>query len=333
MAVNTSSFQDMKTVNTIYEPIIREVYTQSVDSQKDYIPLLCNVGKTTKEKEHFEGVGARGLMQPWADTNKSVNYEDREKLFPSTITQVKYSAGTEIDRDWMDFGKHEEIKNEVTNLADSVYNTRQLQILEPFKNAFTITGTDYRGTTIVGGTAVPDGKALCADDHPRSPTNSTNTLDNLTTSSLSYDSWNAVQVQGQGWTDSKGNLMPVMFDMLMVSPQNMSLAYQLAGMNAKGADQAQATYVPEQANFSLNIYRGTFDVLVNPYLVGATSSYNWFAINKSRMRRYHKWLEFRKPDFKNETDFDSEVFKYAVIGLWGHGIIDHSWLIGSSASS
>jgi hypothetical protein len=202
--------------------------------------------------------------------------------------------------------------------------------VEPFKNAFTTTGTDYNGNTILGGTAVPDSKALCATDHPWSPTNSVNTNDNKTSLSLDYDSWHEVQVRGQNWTDSKGNKMPVMFDCLMVSPRLMSIAYQLAGMNAKQADNASALYVPEQANFSLNIYRGTFDVIVNPYLPNA---YNWFAINKSRMRRYHQWNEFRKPDFKNETDFDSEVFKYAVIGLWGHGIQDWSWVIGSDATS
>jgi hypothetical protein len=330
MTVSTGTYKSMKEVNAIYEPIVRGVYTQSVEAQKDYIPLLCSVNKTTKEREHYEGVGARGLMKPWSESGKSVYYEDREKHFPSQIPQVKYSTGTQIDRDWFDFNKHQEIKSEVTNLADSVYNTRQLQIVEPFKNAFTTTGTDYNGNTILGGTAVPDGKALCATDHPWSPTNSVNTNDNLTSLSLDYDAWHEVQVRGQNWTDSKGNKMPVMFDCLMVSPRLMSIAYQLAGMNAKQADNASALYVPEQANFSLNIYRGTFDVIVNPYLPNA---YNWFAINKSRMRRYHQWNEFRKPDFKNETDFDSEVFKYAVIGLWGHGIQDWSWMIGSNASS
>jgi len=330
MTISTGTFQSMKSVNMIYEPIVREVYTEAVKDQVDYIPLLCNVGKTTKEREHYEGVGARGLMKRWTDTNRSVNYEDREKLWPSSIPQIKYSTGTQIDRDWFDFNKHQSIKDEVTNLADSVYNTRQLQIVEPFKNAFTITGTDYEGALVVGGTAVPDGKALCANDHPRSPTNSTSNIDNLTSLSLDYDAWHEVQVMGQNFTDSKGNKMPVMFDLLMVSPRLMSIAYQLAGMNAKKADNAAALWVPEQGNFSLNIYRGTFDVIVNPYLPNA---YNWFAINKARMRRYHKWNEFRKPDFKNETDFDSEVFKYAVIGLWGRGIVDHTWIIGSNAAS
>jgi hypothetical protein len=328
--INTSSLQDMKTVNAIYEPIIREVYKQTVDAQVDYLPLMCNVSGTKKEREHYEGVGARGLMKQWNDTQKSVYYEDREKLFPTQIPLIKYSTGTQIDRDWMDFAKNQDIKDEVINLADSVYNTRQLQIIEPFKNAFTTTGTNYEGTTIVGGTAIPDAKALCADDHPRSPTNSTNTNDNLTTLSLDYDSWHEIQVMGQSWTDSKGNKMPVMFDTLMVAPRLMSIAYQLAGMKSDKADVAQAMYVPGAGNFSLNIYRGTFDVIVNPYLPNA---YNWFAINKSRMRRYHKWNEFRKPDFKNETNFDTEAFKYAVVGMWGHGILDWSWIIGSNATS
>lgn len=330
MTINTGTFQSMRQLNTIYEPVIREVYTQATNEQVDYIPLMYNVSKTTKEREHYEGVGAQGLMRRWNDTGKAVYYEDREKLYPSSIPQVKYSIGTQIDRDWMDFGKHQEIKDEVIKLSDSVYQTRQYQGIEWAKNAFTTSGTDYLGETVVGGTAGPDSKALCANDHPRSPTNSVNTNDNLISLSLDYDSWHEVQVMGQAWTDSKGNLMPVMFDCLMVSPRLMSIAYQLAGMNAKKADQAQAMYVPDQANFSLNIYRGTFDVIVNPYLPNA---YNWFAINKSRMRRYNKWNEFRKPEFKNETDFDTEVFKYAVVGLWGKGFIDWSWVIGSNASS
>lgn len=328
--INTGTFQSMKQLNTMYEPVIRETYKQEVDTQVDYLPLMFNISGTKKEREHYEGVGAQGLMKPWGDTGKAVYYEDREKLFPTSIPQIKYSIGTQIDRDWMDFGKNQDIKDEVVKLADSVYQTRQYQGIEFAQNAFTTTGTNYLGQTIVGGTAIPDGKALCADDHPRSPTNSTNTNDNLISLSLDYDAWHEVQVMGQGWSDSKGNRMPVTFDCLMVAPRLMSVAYQLAGMNAKQADQAQANWVPGSGNFSLNIYRGTFDVIVNPYLPNA---YNWFAINKSRMRRYHKWNEFRKPEFKNETDFDTEVFKYAVVGLWGHGILDWSWIIGSNATS
>jgi hypothetical protein len=331
MTINTGTFKSMRELNTMYEPVLKEVYTQTVKEQPDYLPYMFNISGTSKERENYEGVGAQGLMKPWNSTGKAVNYEDREKLFPSSIPQIKYSIGTQIDRDWMDFNKHQDIKDEVIKLADSVYNTRQYQGVEFAKNAFTTTGTDYLGQTVVGGTAVPDGKALCANDHPRSPTDTTTGVDNLISTSLDYDSWHEAQVIGQSqWTDSKGNLMPVTFDCLMVHPRLMSVAFQLAGMNAKKADQASATYVPEQANFSLNIYRGTFDVVVNPYLPNA---YNWFAINKSRMRRFHKWNEFRKPDFKNETDFDTEVFKYAVVGLWGKGTVDHSWILGSDASS
>lgn len=330
MTINTGTFKSMRELNTIYEPVLRAAYTQSVDQQTDYLPLMYNMGKTTKEREHYEGVGAQGLMQPWGSTGKAVYYEDREKLYPSSIPQVKYSLGTQIDREWFDFNKHQDIKDEVIKLSDAVYQTRQYQGIEPFKNAFTTSGTDYRGVTIIGGSAGPDGKALCATDHPLSPSNSSQTNSNKISLSLDYDSWHEVQVMGQNWTDSKGNLMPVMFDCLMVSPRLMSIAYQLAGMNAKKAENASALYVPEQANFSLNIYRGTFDVIVNPYLPNA---YNWFAINKSRMRRYNKWNEFRKPDFKNETDFDTEIFKYAVVGLWGKGFIDWSWIIGSDATS
>lgn len=330
MTVNTTSFKSMKEVNTIFEPIIRTVYKQSVDEQVDYLPLMYNMGGTKKEREHYEGVGAQGLMQPWGSTGKAVYYEDREKLFPSSIPQVKYSLGTQIDREWFDFNKHQDIKDEVIKLSEAVYQTRQYQGIEPFKNAFTTSGTDYREITIIGGSAGPDGKALCATDHPFSPTNTTDTNSNLTSASLDYDSWHDVQVAGQAWRDSKGNLMPVIFDCLMVTPRLMSVAYQLAGMNAKKAENASALYVPEQGNFSLNIYRGTFDVIVNPYLPNA---YNWFAINKSRMRRFNKWNEFRKPDFKNETDFDTEIFKYAVVGLWGKGFIDWSWIYGSNATS
>lgn len=309
--------------NTL-EPVFRELYSIEMDKKKDYIPMMFSVESSDKAMESIEGIGGEGLLKPWTESSNQVYYSDMNELWQKYYTHIKYSGGRQIDRDFIDDLKLTAIKDRIISLADATYKTQQMQGVEDFKNAFvTSTATRYNGT--VYSAAGPDGVALCSTAHPYSPDNATDVQSNAGTSSLSIDSWDATTVAMQEWVDDQGNLMAAMPDTLIVAPYNRRKALQIAGINGKGEGLE-----PGSADNNINIYEGEINVIVNPFL---TNRYAWFAADSSRMRRFHKWFNRRKPENGSITDFDTETLKYKTIGRWSYGSSHYSWLYGHNATN
>lgn len=308
----------------VLEPVFRELYNLEMKNKTDYIPQLYGVENSQKDTESFDGAGNGDLMEEWGRSNNQVYYDEIEELWEKRIKMIKYSTGREIERDFVDDLKLTEIKNRITNMADSVWKTQQYQAVEYLNNAFeTTSAIDYRGR--VYNAAGPDGKALCATDHPYSPTNSTDVQSNKGSSPLSIDAWDDTVVAMQSWVDNRGNLMAVMPDTLIVHPYNRRKAFQIAGMPGKEIPR----YEPDSADYNINIYQGEITVIVNPFL---RNRYNWFAADSSRLKQLNKWFWRRKPDNGSITDFDKEVAKFKTVGRWGKGFINYSFIYGHEVS-
>lgn len=307
----------------VLEAVFSELYSTAMKDKKDYLPLLFSIEGSQKDTESVDGAGGEGLMEEWGQSGNSVFYEDIDELWPKTFKHRKFSAGRVIDRDLIDDLKLSEIKNRITGLADAVYKTRQMQGAEVFNNAFAASGTDFRGRTasFVG----PDGKALCASDHPYSPTDTTDVQSNSGTSPLSYDAWDSTVTSMQEWVDDKGNLMAVMPDTLIVAPYNRAKALQIAGLPSN-----EAKNIPGTADNTINIYNGEITVIVNPFF---KNRYAWFAADSARLKQFNKWYDRRKVENGQMTDFDTEIAKYKAIGRWSYGFSNYSFLFGHNATS
>lgn len=308
----------------VLEPVFRELYSLEMKDKKDYLPLMYSMESSIKDTESIEGIGGEGLMEEWGKSGNSVQYEDINEMWDKRFTHVKFSLGRIIDRDFIDDLKLTAIKDRIRGLADAVYKTRQYQGVEMFNNAFlTTTATNYKGRTY--NAAGPDGKALCATDHPYSPDNSTDIQSNKGTAALSWDAWDSVTVAMQEWKDDLGNLMAVTPDTLIVAPYNAAKAFQIAGL-----PKNEAKYVPGSANLTINVYEGDIKVIVNPFL---KNRFHWFAVDSARMKRLAKWFDRRKPENGSITDFDTEVSKFKVVGRWSYGFVNYSFVYGNEATS
>ena len=307
----------------VLEPVFRELYSIEMDKKIDYIPKMYSVENSDKAIESLEGIGGEGLIKPWSESSNMVFYDDVNELWQKYFTHSKYSLGRQIDRDFIDDLKLTAIKDRIISLADATYKSIQMQGVESFKNAFlTTTATRYNGT--VYNAATPDGLSLCSTAHLYSPDDAS-TQSNKGTLALSIDAWDSTTTLMQEWVDDRGNLMAVMPDTLIVAPYNRRKAFQIAGIDGKGGG-----YEPGNANHNINIYEGAVTVVVNPFL---TNRYDWFAIDSSRMRRFHKWFNRRKPENGTMTDFDTETAKYKTICRHSYGSAHYSWIYGHDATS
>lgn len=271
--------------------------------------------------ESYDGMGGEGLMEEWGRSNNQVFYEDIDELWQKVIKNRKFSDGRIIERDFIDDLQLTEVKRRISSLAGAVYKTQQLQAVEFLVNAFSATGPNWRGR--VESYLGPDGKPLCAADHPFSPTNSTDVQSNLGNKPLTIDSWDETAVAMQEWVDDKGDTMAVIPDTLIVAPYNARAAFKIAGL----PDSDLPAYEPGSNNFDANMYMGNIKVIVDPF-ISAKNRKNWFAADSSRMKQFNIWQWRRKVENGTMTDFDSEATKHKAIGRWGYGFTNYSFIYG-----
>ncbi|KAE8559789.1 phage head protein [Paenibacillus polymyxa] len=305
----------------VLEPVFRALYDQGISNKKDYISDMYSVENSNKAVESIEMIGGEGLMEDWAHSNKQVFYSDIQELWQKYFAHRKFSAGRQIDRDFIDDLKLTAIKDRLSSLVDEVYYTRQYQGAEWFINGNKTTdAVDYRGRTY--DARLPDGKALFATDHPLAPGDTGPGQSNLGTADLSIDSVDDSQVAMSGWTNDRGNIIPIIGDTIITTPYNRRAAFQIAGINGKGQG-----YEPGSADHNINIYEGDLKVIINPFFAKGNKK-AWVLADSSRMKRAQKWFDKRRPETGNMDDFDSEIAKFKVVGRWSYGCIDWTWGFG-----
>jgi phage major head subunit gpT-like protein len=284
-------------------PGLRTIYDKHMKKMRDYVPVLFNVETSKKAQEFNLGMGSLGLMDEWTTTGNQVSYEDVNKGFKSTYTHKKYSKGLKLERELVDDDQYSEIKKRTRLLAQSNWYTRQHYGIGLFNNAF--------NTSFVVG---PDGKALCAADHPVAP-NSGTTFSNSGTDTLNADAVEKTRNLMMEWKDDKGNLLAVNADTILVPPSLRKAAMVIADTDGE----------PDTANNNVNIWKGSLNVIECPFL---TDSNNWFLMDSDRAGAFLNWYDRRKSTLESEKEFDSEVAKYKTVARFSFGFDDPTFIYG-----
>jgi hypothetical protein len=81
--------------------------------------------------------------------------------------------------------------------------------------------------------------------------------------------------------------------------------------------------VPENANNTINIQAGQWNIIVDPYL---TSSTAWWSVDSVLSRRYLKWYDRIGVEFAGTQDFDTMIWKYRGYARYGYGWSDFRWV-------
>lgn len=184
-----------------------------------------------------------------------------------------------------------------------------------------------------------DGVALFSASHPHGPAGATQS--NLTTSALSFATFNTAMVAIMGYLDESSEPLPVtQFGQLtlMVGPKLLTTALEIAEAELKpvGVDAGNVFYEPGAtpgtnvaATTRYNVWRGKVDVIVNNRLNGTYDDY-WFLLNNTVPGASPILLyEGRAPEPIPCTDMDStprfindefwysvEADAVAVAGAW-----------------
>ena len=287
----------------LLEPGLRRIFFDAVDGvvATSRIPMLFSVGSSAKAQEHDLSVGGFGDFREYEG---AIEYDDNEQLFKTTYTHEEYAKGIAVERKLVDDDQYSIINKRPAQLGLAAARTREKHAAGVFNNAF--------AATVLGG----DGKRLCATDHPQSPSNATS-LSNKGTTALSYDAVIATTKLMRAYKDSRGELVTVMPNTLLIPP----------GLEDTANDIVVTMGRPGTANNSNNFVRDAgINYVVWDYL---TDTNNWFLIDGSLAKLYLNWFNRVPLEFAADPTGDFNLIaRYRAYMRYSYGWSDWRWLYG-----
>lgn len=293
MAANFSSLTDL-------DPVLTEIFYQHLGDPDPMLASLFRVLTSDKSKETDQRVGSFGQPQPWTG---QVVYDGADADYQIAYTHTKYDRGFKVERELLDDMQYNNIFAKPEELASKFQVKIEVDAASVFNNAFSSSYLGY------------DSKALCADDHPRSQTDSTS-VDNKAVLALTPANLDTVRQQGEALVDDRGDLINWSADLLLVP----------SGLRKTAHEITQSALLANSAENNANVFQGLQYKVWNRL----TDSTAWFLIDTRLMKRYLKWYWRRRPDFKATDDFDTEIRKYAGFMRYSFGWSEFRWLVGST---
>jgi hypothetical protein len=285
------------------ESAVYEFWNLEMKKKVDYNALLYNVQDSDKSQENHLGIGSLGQMTPWSGT---VSYDDFKKGYEKGYRHAKYSKGIQFEEEIFRFKEYNKIKQRTSLLLDAVYKTLQAHGASTFNYAF---DSNFTG---------PDSKALCASDHPYSPSDA-KTQSNVLTLDLTMPNLTTAFNMMSRFTDDKGDKVFTMPNVLLTGISYREQALKICGPKASILE-------PGTAENDANIYSDLV-YIYNPLIEGK----KWFLIDRDRMKNFLNWYNARKAVIESDGDFDTEVQKFKVVSLFSYGADHWDWVCGSNA--
>ena len=299
MAIDQAQFAEL----TDLDPILTDIYIDHYNLVPDQTGIFFGMRSSSKSKETDLRIG--GFKDPveWDTNGGQVNYQEVDKGYEITYTPAKYTNGFQVTQEMLEDQQYETIFGMASELGTSTQRFRQKKAFSVFENAFT-----------AGSTAGYDGKALCANDHPRSKADST-AVDNALTLALNSANLETAIVQHMGLKDDLGEEITIMPNILLTGRALRKTSLELTG----------SELTPESANNAANVHN-TLQSVISPYITGN----KWFVIDLMMAKRYLKWINRILPEFSAESDFDHDMRKFKMRMRFDYGWSDFRWIIGSN---
>jgi phage major head subunit gpT-like protein len=248
-------------------------------------------------------------MGNWKPYKGSIEYDDIDQGYKTTITHEEYVQGFKIERKLVEDDQYGLFRDRPAELAMSAMRTRETHAASVFNNAFS--------SSYLGG----DGMPLVYDSHPASPANTSSTQDNEGTLSLSYANVETVRQLMRAWKDDRGNLIPVNPDTLIVPAELEKTAFEIV----------RTANVPDTTDYKANFVAGFIrQTIVWDYLTDANA---WFVVDSMRMKQALKWIDRVPLEFALDptSNFRLES-RWRGYMRYSYGWKDWRWIYGNNPS-
>ena len=283
------------------DPVLEDIFFQAYSQVPMMGQTIFGMRQATKEKVTDQLIGSFGdpkLFQGKVEYDEALPDFDVEYSFP------EYTNGFLITRKMLDDMQYDTIFDRAENLGQSFVRWEEKEKADILNGAF-------------AGSTGYDAKVLCADDHPRSESDSTS-VDNLLTAALSTDSLETSLVQLANLGDDRGEQTSVMGNLLVVPWQLRKTAFELV----------QSELTPENANNAANVHAG-MKFMVWPFLTSATA---WYVLDTGKSKLWLKWYDRIQLEFAAVDSFDTLIRKFRAYRRLGLGYSNFRFLVGSTGA-
>lgn len=282
-------------------PGLRAIFHEQYDALvgESPVPQLFNVQPSSRAFEETFSVGGVSDLEKF---NGTIQYDQMKALWRVVYRHEKFAKGWQIDEDTIADDLYNEITRQPREYGLAAARTREKQAADVFNNAFSSEHPIY------------DGQALCSAAHPLAPS-STEVQSNVGSSPLSYDAVTATRRLMRKFTDSRGELVSIRPDTLVVGVNLEEAALTIINSQAK----------PGTANNDSNNQR-FWNVIVWDYL---DDNDNWFMIDSRYARLHNWWWDRQLPTIRMDPQSDfNMVVRGQVHGRWSTGVDDWRWVFG-----
>jgi phage major head subunit gpT-like protein len=298
----------------LLEPGLRRVFYNQFDEIPEQYAMIYNVLSSSKAIEREYGLGGFKDWTARADELDTVAYQKISTGLDRTYVHEAFTSGFMVPRELYDDEQYRQIEKMASDLARAGRAKVEKDAISPLVNAFS---ANVGGA---GKSAIYDGKALCANDHPL--VDSVKVGDNLTTGALTEANLKAALLLMRETLGEAGNLVVLKPKKLIVAPALEHTARVILNTAA----------VPGSDHNDINTLKGILDLVVMDYLgsastgTAATDGY-WF-IQADRHELNFFWR--MKPEFKAMEEFDNFVAKYRGYMRYSYGVSDWRGIVGSA---
>jgi phage major head subunit gpT-like protein len=302
----------------LLEPGLRRIFFEAYDELPEQYSRIYNVQTSDKAREIEWGMGAFG---DWTKRTTQLDNVDYKTLSPGlqrTYIHDAFTQGFMVTREMYDDDQYRQMNKMPKALARAGRQKVERDALLPLVNGFS---ADVGG---VGKSAIYDGKALFATDHPLLDKAGVVNSNKLTGVLNDANLKTAIKMMRET-KDEAGNLIQFVPTKLIVPPALEDTAIRLL----------KSDLITGSANNDTNSYlKGKgIDIVVMDYLgtAGGGSDTAWFLQDGSRHELNFFWR--KRPEFKWAEEFDNFVAKYRGYMRYSFGVSDWRGLVGSSGTT
>lgn len=287
---------------TDLDPVLTEIFYQHYNQHPQMRQEVFGIRSSTKAKETELRIGSFGDPTEFDGT---VEYETPARDYEIEYRHTHWTKGFIIEQTMLEDMQYDGIFAQASEMGRAFARKQEKDAFSVFNNAMSASVLGY------------DGKPLCANDHPRSRTDST-PVDNLLALALSSANLETAITTMQAFGDDKGEEISIMPDTLIVPRALAKTGREIVGSPLN----------PETANNAINVHSG-MRLLVIPWL---TDTNRWFVVDSALAKQHLKWWDRLTPDFAATDTFDTLQRKYRGRMRYSYGWSDFRWVIGSEPS-
>jgi len=298
----------------LLEPGLRKIFFETYDELPEQYSKIYNMDTSDNAQEFDWGMGAFGDWEKRTSQTDVVDYKTLSPGLDRIYTHEAFTQGFMVTREMFDDDQYKKMKIMAQAMSRSGRAKVEKDAMTPLLNGFS---ADVGG---VGLSAIYDGKAMFAVDHPLLDSDAVG--NNLVTGALSDATLKLAIKLMKETPDEAGNLVQMKPNTLVIPPALEDTAKRLLNSSQITGGQLNDTnkYLQESG----------IKIEVLDYLSDAAggSDTHWFLMDSSRHQLNFFWRI--KPEFKNTEDFDTFVAKYRGYMRYSFGVSDWRGIVGST---